>query len=68
MSSKVTQTVEVAAVPFKSISDSIVTLASSLKADGHDQETIRRALDAFQTASSNSASNRIDASVPPPRY
>lgn len=68
MSSKVTQTIEVAAVPFKSITDSIVTLASSLKADGHDQETIRRALDAFQTASSNSSSNRIDASVPSPRY
>lgn len=68
MSSKVTQSIEIAPVPFKSITDSIVTLASSLKADGHDQETIRRAIDAFQCAASSSASNRIDASVPTQRY
>lgn len=68
MSGKVTQTLEVAPVPFKSIADSILTMANSLKADGHDQETIRRALDAFQCAASSSASNRIDASVPTPRY
>lgn len=68
MSSEVTQSIKVAPVPFKAIGDSIVALASSLKADGHDQETIRRALDAFQCATSSSASNRIDASVPSPRY
>ena len=68
MSSKVAQTIEIAPVPFKSITDSIVTLAGSLKADGHDQETIRRALDTFQTAVNGSASNRVIAETPAPRY
>ncbi len=68
MSAKITQSVEIAPVPFKSIADSIVTMASSLKDDGHDQETIRRALDAFQCASSVAASNHARADVPVPRH
>jgi hypothetical protein len=59
MAGKTTKTVEVSAVPHKAIAESICMIAGSLKADGHDQDTIRTALMTLTGVARTSADNRV---------
>lgn len=53
------QTIEVKDPKFGESARTISGLAAELKADGHDQDTIRHALNVFSQASSEAARNSV---------